>query len=202
MKLKTIITAFAVATTAAANGALYISDFQSDAVGSTPAGWTNVRAFSGVGTSTEGGANDRAIIKQSGDGAYTAVLNLGQAGVIGNVITLSLNYGQYSTNGSSSVFWQLGTVSGAGVFTSFSETRQTASTTGTNFWGATNGEVAGTAYTHTFTIADSSNNLAVQLGATASTGFGGFDNVIVTIPEPSAALLGALGVLGLLRRRR
>ena len=29
-----------------------------------------------------------------------------------------------------------------------------------------------------------------------------FDNIVVTVPEPSAALLGGLSVLGLLRRRR
>lgn len=40
-------------------------------------------------------------------------------------------------------------------------------------------------------------------GATATTGNNRFDNLTVTaVPEPAAALLGAFGLLGLLRRRR
>jgi hypothetical protein len=36
----------------------------------------------------------------------------------------------------------------------------------------------------------------------AATGTSGFQLASIPVPEPSAALLGALGALGLLRRRR
>ena len=42
-------------------------------------------------------------------------------------------------------------------------------------------------------------------GGTAGTGTVRMDNVVINgtlVPEPSAALLGALGMIGLLRRRR
>lgn len=39
-------------------------------------------------------------------------------------------------------------------------------------------------------------------GNDATNFFGVIDNVVVTVPEPSIALLGGLGLLGLLRRRR
>ena len=55
--------------------------------------------------------------------------------------------------------------------------------------------------------ANTTGNLFVQFNASVTPVGSAFDqaiidNVLVTIPEPSAALLGAFGALGLLRRRR
>lgn len=58
------------------------------------------------------------------------------------------------------------------------------------------------ALTYTSTVAPStftaSNSRLVIGGGNGLS----FDNIVVTVPEPSAALLGGLGVLALLRRRR
>lgn len=50
----------------------------------------------------------------------------------------------------------------------------------------------------------STSTVAVNGGAVATTGTGRIDNVVISgVPEPSgAAILGSIGVLGLLRRRR
>lgn len=50
----------------------------------------------------------------------------------------------------------------------------------------------------------STSTVAVNGGAVATTGTGRIDNVVISaVPEPSgAAMLGSIGVLGLLRRRR
>lgn len=54
---------------------------------------------------------------------------------------------------------------------------------------------------YSFTAADSSATLAFEYGNTVNTNGFMLDNVNV-VPEPSAALLGGLGLLALLRRRR
>lgn len=56
----------------------------------------------------------------------------------------------------------------------------------------------------TFTVDGSDNGFTAANSRLFIGGGNGlvFDNVVVSVPEPSAALLGALGVLGLMRRRR
>jgi hypothetical protein len=57
---------------------------------------------------------------------------------------------------------------------------------------------------YTFTRVATANNFTSTTSQLIVGGANGlvFDNISVVVPEPSAALLGGLGVLGLLRRRR
>ena len=130
MKLKYTLAAFAALTVSANAATIYSSDFQGDAIGATPADWSgNIRVFSGAGATTEGGTNDRAIIALTGTD-MSAILDLGQVGVIGDTISVNLDVAQYASSGTSVVTYSLGTVTGGGVFTAFAEAAVTEATSG------------------------------------------------------------------------
>ena len=203
MKLKYTLAAFAALTVSANAAIIYSSDFQSDAIGATPADWSgNIRVFSGAGATTEGGTNDRAIIALTGTD-MSAILDLGQVGVLGDTISVNLDVAQYASSGTSVVTYSLGTVTGGGVFTAFAEAAVTEATSGARSWPGTNTETAGAVYTHVFNGTDLGDNLALQVTSVGS--FGGVDSVVVDVtpvPEPSSTALLGLGGLALILRRR
>jgi MYXO-CTERM domain-containing protein len=80
--------------------------------------------------------------------------------------------------------------------------------TGTTSWNSVTNQ---TGFTNTVDLgisAANQGNVLLRFNSLATTVAGGtnrIDNISVTsavVPEPSAALLGALGALGILRRRR
>ena len=95
---------------------------------------------------------------------------------------------------------------------SLSDSNAAAGAVGMNFvaQGGAGGYDAGRTYTATFTTTDALNGdvFSLALGRTtnvAGTPFVIFDNVsldVAVVPEPASVLLGSLGLLVLLRRRR
>lgn len=165
-------------------------------------GWTEIGSnlYGGVGVEHQTGPeNDYQAYFQTGDGPNSAGIyrDLGVAGTAGETITIGFDF--------IGVTYQSGLYSG--VFTA-------------SLWDGTPGGTLLGSYVPTnpglgviapesFNVLLSStttNNLFVQFNA-ASAG-GAFqqprlDNVLVTVvPEPSVALLGGLGLFGMLRRRR
>lgn len=163
-------------------------------------GWTETGSNRWGGVGVENTQNGSAqVYFQTADGVDASAgiyRDLGVTGSAGETITISFDFG--SSNGTTY----------AGVFTA-------------SLWDGTPGgtllgsyvptnQSAGVVVPFSFNVVLGSNtasNLFVQFNA-ASSGSLGFeqarlDNVLVTsVPEPAAALLGGIGLLGLLRRRR
>lgn len=202
--MKTHATALCFIALAAHAGAVTIlsEPFNSTSSGFVT-GWTESGddLYGGVGVEHQsGGPTDYQAYFQTGDFSNASAgifRDLGVAGSVGQTITVA--------------FELIGAVGSpfAGAFTA-------------SLWdGAPGGTLlaslvpvnpaATVISAQSFNVTLTSNtvgNLYVQFNAADDGSSGGFqqarlDNVLVTaVPEPAATLLGALGVLGLLRRRR
>ena len=118
-----------------------------------------------------------------------------------------------SSTGPSSFSLTMSTDGGATFTTllaSYSVVQAGLSGTGTTTWNSVTNQ---TGFTNTVDLgisAANQGNILLRFNSLSTASAGGtnrIDNIIVTstpavVPEPSAALLGALGALGLLRRRR
>lgn len=170
---------------------------------------------------TTGGDTSYLYIESFGGNALNAQPSIVAGGSISPEGGLADGLGGFSNNGMSivlqvstmgftdlSVSWaQRGTSSG---FTTRQFDYSTDGATWTNF-GTDTGALGSTWVTESYdlsSVASIENQATVYFrivldGATGTSGNNRFDNITVEgVPEPTTALLGALGVLGLLRRRR
>jgi MYXO-CTERM domain-containing protein len=174
----------------------------------TPSGdyvtsWTETgnNLWGGVGVEHQSGApTDYQVYFQTGEGSNSAGIyrDLGVTGSIGETITISFDF--------------IGNVSSGALYSGVFTASLWDGTPGGTLLGSLTPTNPGVSVIspQSFNVVLASNtasNLFVQFNA-ASYGGGAFqqprlDNVLVTaVPEPAAAFLGGLGLLGLLRRRR
>lgn len=196
MKPKLLLLPLAVLLTAHAGAATILSDtFSTDIVGSVP-GWTETGSnLFGQGVGVEGGNAFFQIDAASIAGIYK---DTGIMGLLSETITIAFDFrGKNNAEVYTGVFtaslWDgvpgVGTQLGSNV-----PVNPAAGVTSPISFGTILGS-------------NTASNLYVAFNAGVS-GNGNFqqpliDNVLVTsVPEPSAALLGGLGLLALLRRRR
>lgn len=198
---------FAGLTCAGQAASVILSDtFPTASVGSVP-GWTKIGSnLFGQGVGVEANANHPgsptelwAFFQTDQTGTAGIYRSTGTVGLDGQTVTLTFDLGGNSggnlyTGAFTASIWDGNPTAGGTQLSSVVPANPAA--------GAIN--VGNLSYTF---IGDTTGDLYVQLNA-GTTGTGnGFrqaiaDNVLVTIPEPSAALLGGLGALALLRRRR
>lgn len=165
--------------------------------------WTNWTEFDTASNDTGvTAAPDRRLYIQPGGAVRSSLTTAtGDGSGAGIVLTYGFDYEGAGGNGTMVLLW-----SNAGVWTeipnsflrSGSAAGGTAGTYSRNFTVNAGDAWAGQAITVAFR-----NALASDGGALPSGQYPNIDNVVFSsIPEPSAALLGGLGALVLLRRRR
>lgn len=189
-----------LAAQAGATTTLLSDAFNTTSSGSVP-GWTEIGSDRWGGVGVENTQNGSAqVYFQTADGVNATAGIYRSLGVTGNeddTITISFDFG--SSTGTTY----------AGVFTASLWDGTPGSGTLLGSYVPAN-QSPGVVVPFSFDVLLNSNtagNMFVQFNA-GSSGGGAFeqarlDNVLVTsIPEPSAALLGGLGLLALLRRRR
>lgn len=212
MKNKAIITAvlFAGLTGIGQSATIILNDtFTTANVNGSVPGWTKTGAnlFGGIGVETNTnyptGSGSWAYFQTNGADNSGMFRSTGTVGLDAQVIIFNFDLGGNNsanlyTGSFTASIWD-GSPTGGGT--------QLATINPTNPAGGVRSPIT---LSHTL-AADTTNNIFVQFNATnTSAGNGGngnfnqaiVDNVLVTIPEPSTAFLGALGALCLLRRRR
>lgn len=199
MKMKIIgITSLLLAAHAGAATTLLSDTFETASSGFVT-DWTEIGSdrWGGVGVEFQNGSN--TVYFQTADGVNATAGIYRSLGVTGNeddTITISFNFGSSSGTDYNGVFtaslWD-GTPGGTLLGSYVAADQPQNAISSFSFDVLLNANTAG--------------NMFVQFNA-GSSGGGAFeqarlDNVLVTsIPEPSAALLGGIGLLALLRRRR
>ncbi len=167
---------------------------------------TSNYTISGLGLDPGGMINSERAATRFKNGSDTHTFSIIiPNGVSVNLTNLSFDFGHSISQGNGSANtahnWSLSSITngGASVTTSGNGPTMAAGTRSTNFNLALTGLTGETNTTITFTLLD--NTLAENNNTNRTF----FDNVTITgtvVPEPSTALLGALGLLALLRRRR
>jgi hypothetical protein len=219
MKQKHLLAAIAVALSlpTAANAALVTSftnlDFDSGAVTTSPyvgfdaphtteiIGWTNLNtpgALVDSGVEATGAwwvpYDNRSAFLYKDDGAYNLSTYMIGTGDVFDISMYAKGWNWQAAGGALTVTLFYGADPNLNMIGSFSTGALAQGTTWTQY---TSGSIAATAGS----IGQMLGIKVVSSGATNS--YANFDEIAVNVvPEPSAALLGGLGLLALLRRRR
>jgi hypothetical protein len=211
MKNKAIITAalFTGLTCVGQSATIILQDgFPTTSIGSV-AGWTKIGSNlfgQGIGVSNNadypgGTASNWAFFQTNNSSTAGMFRSTGTVGLSAQTIIFSFDLGGHANaanrfNGSfTASIWDGSPTAGGTQLATINPANPSA------------GVSSPITLSHTL-AANTTGNIFVQLNAVgANAGADNFDqglvdNVLVTIPEPSTALLGALGALCLLRRRR